>query len=200
MLTTPRLKQIGERFHYSPTRFVAVFECTCGSKAVLGWHDVQSGKTTSCGCHRRRIRPSQTHGMSRTRTYQAWLNMRARCLKSGNIAYSNYGGRGITVCEKWNTFQGFLLDMGECPKGLTIERSDTNGNYCKDNCVWATYEAQARNTRRNKLITLDGETKCLQEWANDIGISRNVISARLRIGWSVRDALTTPVRPMNFDN
>lgn len=200
MLVTPKLKQLGKSFHYSPTRFVAVFECRCGTVKVIGWHDVQSGKTTSCGCHRKSIRPAQTHGMSGTKTYQTWLNMRARCLRPENDAYCDYGGRGITVCEKWNTFQGFLDDMGECPTGLTIERLDTNGNYCKANCVWANYTTQARNTRRNKLIEFNGETKCLQEWANETGINRNVISARLRMGWTIKNALTAPVRPMNFDN
>lgn len=199
MLTTPKLTQIGERFHASKTRFVAVFACICGNKAILGWHDVESKKTLSCGCHRRSLLNNMSHGMCRTKTYQTWSNMLTRCTNTNNDGYANYGDRGITVCKEWSTFQGFVADMGECPKGLTIERLDNDGNYCKDNCIWATHEAQARNTRRNKLITFNGETKCLQEWANELGISRNVISARLRMGWSTEDALTAPVRHMNFE-
>jgi hypothetical protein len=137
------------------------------------------------------------HGHSKgagSPTYQTWRNMRSRCENPNVPAYKNYGGRGITVCERWKTFENFLADMGERPEGMTIERIDNDRGYEPGNCRWATYNEQARNMRSNQRITLNGETKCLTEWAEQYGIKMPTLWARLRMGWSVEEALTKPVR------
>lgn len=110
--------------------------------------------------------------------------MRRRCLDTGDKNYPRYGGRGITVCERWRTsFAPFLADMGDRPAGLSLDRRDNNGPYAPDNCRWATPTEQARNRRSNRLVTRDGETKPLAAWVERIGISASVVDARIRSGW-----------------
>lgn len=132
--------------------------CTCGgSKEVLVKELTSKSGAKSCGCLQSENAKIQievirdihvTHGMSKTKVYITWKNMKARCQDKNHEAYNNYGGRGISVCHKWQKFERFLEDMGEPPKGLTLERVDNEGDYCKDNCKWATYKDQAVNRRR----------------------------------------------------
>lgn len=117
-----------------------------------------------------------------------------RCQNPNVPAYKNYGGRGIAVCQRWLRFENFLADMGERPAGMTIERIDNDGNYEPGNVRWATYKEQTRNNRSTQLVTLHGETKCITDWAAETGIKMPTLWARLRLGWSVEDALTKPVR------
>lgn len=127
-----------------------------------------------------------------TRTYRSWANMLSRCNNKNDTAYQWYGGRGIQVCSRWSMFENFLMDMGECPSGLTLDRINTNGGYCKDNCRWATNKQQHRNKRSNRLLTHNGETKCVAEWAETVGISQRALANRIDVhGWSVEKALTT---------
>jgi hypothetical protein len=104
--------------------------------------------------------------------------------------YKRYGGRGITVCERWKSYEAFLEDMGPRPVGSSIDRIDVNGNYEPGNCRWATKAEQVRNTRRNHLITLAGVTKPLCDWVAELGLNRNTVSVRLFRGWPVEKALT----------
>jgi hypothetical protein len=122
-----------------------------------------------------------------------WFNMLARCYNPEIPAYGNYGGRGITVCERWrNSFLAFLEDMGKRPAPRhTIERIDNDLGYSPENCTWATWKQQSRNGRRNRLITFCGRTKCLTDWATEIGISYQTLSFRLK-HWDLDKALTTP--------
>ncbi len=97
-----------------------------------------------------------------TRIYHIWASMKTRCYKQDDKHYKDYGGRGITVCEEWQKFEGFYRDMGPTYRDdLTIDRIDVNGNYCKENCRWATKEMQANNTRVNHMVTINGETDTL---------------------------------------
>lgn len=137
----------------------------------------------------------ETRGGVRTTEYIIWRQLRSRCLRPGNAAYSDYGGRGITVCERWSKFENFLVDMGRRPsRDHSLDRRDNDGGYCKENCRWATRSEQARNTRRNHWITFRGESRILAEWAEITGIDRDTITARFKYGWSIERTLSTPER------
>ena len=120
----------------------------------------------------------------------AWDQMIGRCYDPSHHKYHLYGARGIKVCERWRTFSLFLQDMGKRPTGKTLNRKDNNGDYCPENCEWATYEEQNRNRRDNRNITFDGRTMCLTEWALITRIKRTTLRKRLDKGWSVQRALT----------
>jgi hypothetical protein len=119
--------------------------------------------------------------------------MRARCLQKNNRSYQNYGGRGIAICERWDSFENFLADLGERPEGYSIERKDVNGNYEPGNCMWLETPKQARNRRSSVQITFRGRTQLLTDWSNELGISSGCISNRIARGWSPEEALTIPV-------
>jgi hypothetical protein len=122
--------------------------------------------------------------------------MLTRCRNPNTITYSNYGGRGIRVCERWtNSFMAFYEDMGEPLAGMTLERNDVDGDYCPENCRWATRKEQARNTRRNKFVEFNGERKTVAEWAEIYGLNPINLNKRLRRGCPVHIALTSPNRP-----
>jgi hypothetical protein len=119
--------------------------------------------------------------------------MLSRCRNPRASGYENYGGRGIKVCDRWRDFAAFYSDMGDPPLGKSIERKDVNGDYEPGNCVWAGAKEQARNTRRNILLTHDGRTMCLMDWAAEIGLRWEALYARFtRLGWTVEAALTRP--------
>jgi len=179
----------------APTQGKKVFwlcRCKCGNLTTVESYKVRTGHTTSCGCvNAERLSKGQpTHGMSKTRTYRIWSLMLHRCNHPNSPIFQHYGGRGISVCEKWNTFLGFLEDMGEAPSGLTLERVDNNLGYYKENCRWASMEDQANNTRKNRYLTANGETLSLARWARRLGVRGATIAGRLGRGWSVEDAVT----------
>jgi len=122
-------------------------------------------------------------------TYKIWQNIKQRCLNPNNWAYPRYGARGIGLCDKWLKFEGFLEDMGERPEGLTLERIDNNGSYCKENCKWSDRKTQARNRSSNRSLTINGETRLMVEWAELVGITIKKISCRLSRGWSEEEAV-----------
>lgn len=156
-------------------------KCDCGKTTVVTGDNLRSGHTKSCGCLQ--IEKNRTHGMTKTHTYKAWKDMKARCYNSSGLHYRNYGGRGIIVCEKWrNSFEAFFTDMGERPISQTLDRIDNNGIYEPMNCRWATRKQQARNTRTNRLIEYQGQTKCLSAWAEIIGICCSTLHGRLKAG------------------
>lgn len=133
-------------------------------------------------------------GKSVSPTYHSWQSMLKRCFKQNRPDYRIYGGRGITVYSEWLQFESFLRDMGEKPPGLSLGRINNEGNYEPSNCRWETREEQNNNTRRNRLITIDGETKTVAGWARHRGMSVFVIHARLHRGESDYDAVMKPQR------
>jgi hypothetical protein len=124
--------------------------------------------------------------------------MKDRCYNPNNKQFVDYGGRGIKVCDRWaipSGFQNFLEDMGRRPSSdHSLDRIDVNGDYCPENCRWATRKEQCRNKRSNKLLTWKGRTQCMSQWADDFAISYVCLKSRLRRGWSTEKALTTPTK------
>ena len=137
-----------------------------------------------------------THGMHGTPEYHSWEHMKQRCFNPNYKHYSNWGGRGITVCDRWkNSFENFLADMGSRPTSKhSIDRIGNNGDYRPDNCRWATKVEQANNKRSNRLITIACVTLTITQWTKEMGFSESVIYNRLKDGWSEFDAVMTPVR------
>ncbi len=127
-----------------------------------------------------------------SRTYRSWHAMRQRCLNANDSAFYHYGARGVTVCERWNSFETFLADMGECPPGLTLDRIDSAGHYTPDNCRWASRWQQAQNLQANRRITWNGETRTIGEWAVHLGMNRKLLETRIDRGWDIGRALTAP--------
>ena len=135
-----------------------------------------------------------THGMTKTNLHKVWLQMRDRCKNKANKSYKNYGGRGITICKRWDNFAKFYIDMGECPKGLTLERIDNDGNYEPSNCKWSTRTEQNNNSRINVIIEYKGQRLTMAEWARLIGIKYNTLLYRLRrYNWPIEKALTKKI-------
>ena len=169
-------------------------QCACGALADVSLTHLRSGGTASCGCLGKKN--ATRHGKRYTPTYEIWKTMRQRCVNPRNRKFRLYGGRGISVCDRWlNSFVSFLEDMGERPEGCSIDRINNDGNYEPGNCRWATRTQQARNTRQTTLITFGGHTRCLTEWAGIIGIAQATLRYRLK-HWPIEDALTRPgVRP-----
>jgi hypothetical protein len=123
------------------------------------------------------------HGMYKTRVHQLWRGMLNRCRNEKSASYARYGARGISVCERWLVFENFYADMGNPPDGMSLDRIDNSGNYSPDNCRWATPTVQQNNTRSNRVITYDGKTQTVAQWARELGIREHVIRYRARKGW-----------------
>lgn len=142
------------------------------------------------------LRKRERHGMSRTSTYHAWAMMKQRCYSDRQTRSDRYKGRGIQVCERWrNSFIAFLADMGECPEGMSIDRIDNDGDYCPENCRWATPKEQANNTSRTRRIVIDGQSRSAKEVAEERGITYSALMGRLRNGWTVEQALELEPHP-----
>lgn len=175
-------------------------QCDCGATTTTRGSSLRNGHTKSCGIRcplgakarsARAGKANLSHGMTGTPTHRIWTAMRARVTNPNHVGYPDYGGRGITICERWARYEHFLEDMGERPEGMSIDRIKSNGNYEPGNCKWASRKEQNQNTRRNRNITYQGKTQCVIEWEREVGIDYRTITARLDSGWTVERALTT---------
>lgn len=150
--------------------------CDCGNKRVVLVPNLASGASMSCGCL---IVDTHTkHGKSTTPEYRAWNAMRQRC--SPAMMHNNYAGRGITICDRWQSFEAFLADMGPRPAGTSIDRIDNDGNYEPGNCRWADSKTQARNRRTNRMVTISGETMTLIEASERYSVSIYMLGDDIR--------------------
>lgn len=164
-----------------------LFHCDCGTQPILQLERVRAGVTASCGCLRidaTRSR-SMTHGHAinrrASRTLKSYNHARSRCQDTRDPKYPQYGGRGITMCPEWTAdFQSFLKDMGECPEGLTLDRSDVNGNYEPGNCRWATNAQQARNRTDNVYVEHGGQRLILKDYASLMGVPYKGLHRRVK--------------------
>lgn len=132
--------------------------------------------------------------LKRPELYSTWVQMKQRCFNKNNKDYKWYGAKGVIVCERWLDFNKFIQDLPPRPKGTTLDRIDSNGNYEPSNCRWATWEEQWANKTRRKIrmVTIDGVTLCLSGWAKKIGINQSSIYQRIKNGWSLTEAVSTP--------
>ena len=169
-------------------------KCECGAVRIVKGTYLASGNTKSCGCLQRdSVRKRQTtHGMYGTPEYRSWTNMLNRCYYTPLPMYPLYGGRGIRVCDSWHDFSNFYTDMGDRPKGHTLDRIDSDGNYEPGNCRWATALEQGRNRRGTRSIEFAGKKMVLTEWCLMLGVPYDLVKSRLRRGYTFVEAVTTP--------
>lgn len=200
--TFGRLTTIGPRFMIGVKSY-QVCQCMCGSISVANTNLLVSLNIKSCDC----IRPNRSgenngsfiHGETKkAKEYNSWRSMNDRCNCKTHSDYPDYGGRGITICDRWQEPQGkgylnFLEDMGRKPSNQhSLDRIDVNGNYCKENCRWATHTEQARNKRNKHLLTAFGQTKSIAEWAEEYGLDYKFLHSRIRNGWEPERAIKQP--------
>jgi hypothetical protein len=169
-------------------------KCDCGNIAAIRSDSLKNGHSKSCGCYHDSCDYKVTHGLSHNKIYDTYVNMKGRCLNPDHQSYPDYGGRGITICEKWMTFEGFYEDMKiGYSDDLSLDRIDNSKGYYKENCRWATKEQQQNNTRWNRYLTYNGTTQSVSQWAHQLGVGVSTLATRLRRGWTIERALTTPV-------
>jgi len=166
--------------------------CDCGNKTTVRSSNLANGVTKSCGCFSRESssKRMKTHDMTNSPEFIIWGSMIARCTNPKHKSFKRYGERGITVCDEWHKFENFYKDMGNRPKkGLTLDRIDNEKDYSKENCKWSTTKEQNRN--RHNSVSFNGE--CTAVAAQRLGCSTSAIIKRLKRGWTIEKAFTTPV-------
>lgn len=182
--------------------------CDCGKTSCPTSNKLRRGLTVSCGCHSLALRTVRAtrHGYGSKRRpfpeYKSYMHMRGRCLNQKNSGYRDYGGRGISICDRWlngdgikTGFQCFLQDMGPRPnRSYSLDRIDNNGNYEPANCRWATDTQQARNRRSTRVVNLGGERVALAEACERLGVSFSFINGRMQQGFTFERALAQPAR------
>lgn len=174
-------------------------KCDCGNEKIVYISSLRSGDTISCGCYAIEVNSQvhKKHGGYGTRLHHIWTTMKARCFNENNKAYKNYGGRGITVCDGWKNdfaaFRDWAMANGY-REDLTLDRIDVNGPYSPENCRWATPKEQGNNRRNNRIITYNGKSQTMAEWADELGTTKDVIYRRLWRGWPESDAVSIPVK------
>lgn len=164
--------------------------CDCGNIAICNATELRNGHKKSCGCLRSELSSKRmtTHGATKggksSKEFTTWCSIKQRCLDENTKSYHNYGGRGISICERWvNSFENFLFDMGKRPSSKhSIDRIDVNGNYEPSNCRWATSKEQGRNRRNNRIVNINGSDKSLVEASEIIGIKQGTLISRLNRG------------------
>jgi len=181
------------------------FVCDCGNTKVAAGGSIRGGSIKSCGCLKaelaRASKPwKRRHGHATnengrgTLTYKSWAAMNSRCRRPSSPDYARYSGRGITVAERWLSFENFLADMGERPPGTSLDRINNDGNYEPGNCRWANYTEQGNNNSRNVHLTHNGETKTLAEWCRTTSITEETVRSRIKRGWELERALSEPLK------
>lgn len=205
------VKDIGEPYifpssSYSKTRYIC--KCDCGAEKLVREDVLLRGESQSCGClAKEKFKEIVTkHGFSRHKLYGVWNDMRRRCNDPSRKDYKHYGQRGIKVCSDWDNdvsgFDVFLKDMSLLYEdGLELDRIDVNGIYCKENCRWVDRRTQVINRRPmgscfdTHFIEFNGEKLCISQWADRLGINRQILSDRLnKLSWDVKKAFTSPVK------
>lgn len=196
-----RKLKTGQRFgrlsviQFIPSERKYSCQCDCGKITKVFTGHLTDGTTKSCGCLRKEFYKGKVW-KSRTPEYLVWRSMLQRCGNPNTRVFPRYGGRGISVCERWLDFDNFISDMGPRPSPQhSIERRDNDDGYSPKNCCWATALEQNRNKSGTRLLTHNGVTRTMSQWAKIIGISAGGFQNRIRRGWSISDAITRPPGP-----
>lgn len=194
-----RLTVVGWEKPENGGRINLVCRCDCGNTVKILPYQFVNGGVKSCGCIRGEKR--KTHGLSKDPLYGEWVAMVRRCHNPSSYNYGRYGGRGIVVCDEWRSspaaFFDWVKQTGGRPEGMTLDRIDNNGPYAPWNCRWATSETQQCNRRANITLTYKGETKCLSEWAKEIGVCHETLRGRYKAGWTPEEIIETPIGARN---
>lgn len=192
---------IVERVKSRKDNRLCLCRCDCGNEKIFWTANVISGRTQSCGCLNSEIITKRNfkhghggHGKARSREYQAWSNMLTRCTNPNSTAWHNYGGRGIAVSDELADFSRFLAVLGPCPDGYELDRINNDGHYERGNVRWADLKTQANNKRCSRPVVFNGKCQTLAEWSIETGIGEGTIRYRLHHGWTIDQALTTPVQ------
>jgi hypothetical protein len=169
-------------------------QCECGQYSDVAGGRMLKRHTMSCGCLRREL--MTTHGGSTSAEYRIWISIISRTTNPNHNAYPWYGGRGIKMCPRWlASFEAFRSDMGIKPSpSHSIDRIDNNGDYEPGNCRWSTKKEQGNNRRDNRLLTFEGRTQTLSQWARELGIKIATINSRIRYGWPESKILSEPIK------
>lgn len=169
-------------------------ECECSELRTVRGDELRSGRSRSCGCVR--TIHGCTKGGSRTPESRAWTAMRCRCRDRNDKDYGRYGGRGISVCDSWNSsFESFLKDMGERPSPKhSLDRIDNDGNYEPGNCRWTTQQVQIENRSITVWLTANGRRRTITQWCRHLGGGDSLVRDRLKAGWTEEEALSAPAR------
>lgn len=173
----------GTRYYPSGgSRRLWLCQCECGAKTEVEGKNLKNGHTTSCGSKTHQV---NYHGLTNTPIYHVWENMLARCTNPKHPSWKDYGARGIVVCDEWTDFMAFYKDMrAGYRQGLTIDRQNNNAGYCKENCRWIPDAEQHVNTRKTRMLTVDGVTMAAKKWSQKTGIAYSTLLSRLNKGWS----------------
>lgn len=159
----------------------------CGTEIEVSENRMKSGRgkfcSRSCGIRSRGRKHGHTTHNSASRTYNSWAMMRARCTNPNSPKYSTYGAVGVTVCDEWSNFQGFLKDMGERPEGMTLDRVDNSKGYNKGNCRWSTPKRQQRNQRNTQKVVYLGELWVVADLAERLGVKKDTLRHRIKFNW-----------------
>lgn len=179
--------------HYRGNKWIC--KCDCGKTKSCLITNLTRGLSASCGCKKGR---KPVHGLRRNPVYNSWHEMIRRCEDPRAAQYKNYGGRGITVCERWHKLENFYEDMGERPPGKSIDRKDNNKGYYKENCQWSTCDEQNKNKNNNVKVSFNNQNRTISEWSRITGIDFCTLRGRLKAGWGAENALSIPPSRKNF--
>jgi len=184
------------------TRVYWYCKCDCGGTRIVSNDHLRDGSIIDCGCYKKHLATWKKHGMYNTKLYSVWSLMKERCYNQKRKEYHNYGGRGVKVCDEWldsKLFIEWAINNGY-KEGLTLDRKDNDGDYCPDNCRWVSRKEQQNNRRNNRLISHNGKTKTITQWAEDNNLPYYILKKRIdKLGWSFERAISEPIR-LNVSN
>jgi hypothetical protein len=173
--------------------------CDCGGSTVVSSSHLRLRPPNSCGCSPRKMNRKRRYDAALEDVRNIWRGMLRRCHSDADAGFVNYGGRGITVCDRWReSFEAFVADVGPRPsKAYSIDRINNDGNYEPGNVRWATCEQQQKNRRNARFVTVESVTRHISEWAADAGLPPDLIDERLAAGWPAALAVTAPIGSIN---